>query len=517
MFATVCKTTLLEQKKFQIQTIQKTDLTKLKTIKSKNGDAEYENLLEEYKKIYTGNPNLAKKYAIRSTVLKKQERILRGNFEGTKKSVYNILSQYIAQAVYYDNNPNTAPNADVLQALQSANPNGVKYHVEYKGEGQLVGLFSPAATSNASKYGLDVMLEDGSVGVREFQINDKIDTPIFEFDELKTGVEILAEWDFNDVNDPSKGKKFRKKLEDATRGYLNNGKPKQEQTNFEKLKNSNKILFEEGGLFHDIQVTGIDDPAYSEVDFAKQILTKFNSQPNHLGFAVVSPTGEVKLFAFEIDKLPGSVSSLEGESPQGLGGITIGIPLMFTRGDELQFSSQTRNYTVRLDGNDIVFSYETSESRVNSTRVEVIVENDFNATDYAQAQALVSHNPTLVAILGNPFSSLADPGFRDLVKTMLETFRHEVLGGDQNNAINKLYRYVTSNPQSSINVNVGDLVSTNESGEGRARVLRIEGNQVIVSDGSNNEIAIDVNSTTLFKIDEQMITCTPNIRITYGT
>jgi hypothetical protein len=50
---------------------------------------------------------------------------------------------------------------------------------------------------------------------------------------------------------------------------------------------------------------------------------------------VVSPTGEVKLFAFEIDKLPGSVSSLESESPQGLGGITIGIPLMFTRGDEL--------------------------------------------------------------------------------------------------------------------------------------------------------------------------------------
>lgn len=493
------------------------DLQKIEERVNWEGDAEYENLLEEYKKIYTGNPNLAKKYAIRSTVLKKQERILRGNFEGTKKSVYNILSQYIAQAVYYDNNPNTAPNADVLQALQSANPNGIKYHVEYKGEGQLVGLFSPAATSNASKYGLDVMLEDGSVGVREFQINDKIDTPIFEFDELKTGVEILAEWDFNDVNDPSKGKKFRKKLEDATRGYLNNGKPKQEQTNFEKLKNSNKILFEEGGLFHDIQVTGIDDLAYSEVDFAKQILTKFNSQPNHLGFAVVSPTGEVKLFAFEIDKLPGSVSSLEGESPQGLGGITIGIPLMFTRGDELQFSSQTRNYTVRLDGNDIVFSYETSESRVNSTRVEVIVENDFNATDYAQAQALVSHNPTLVAILGNPFSSLADPGFRDLVKTMLETFRHEVLGGDQNNAINKLYRYVTSNPQSSINVNVGDLVSTNESGEGRARVLRIEGNQVIVSDGSNNEIAIDVNSTTLFKIDEQMITCTPNIRITYGT
>jgi hypothetical protein len=61
--------------------------------------------------------------------------------------------------------------------------------------------------------------------------------------------------------------------------------------------------------------------------------------------------------------------------------------------------------------------------------VEVNVENDFNATDYAQAQALVSHNPTLMAILSNPFTSLADPGFRDLVKTMLETFRHEVLGG----------------------------------------------------------------------------------------
>jgi hypothetical protein len=113
------------------------------------------------------------------------------------------------------------------------------------------------------------MLEDGSIAVREFQINEKIDTPIFEIDALKTGVEILADWEFEDDSNPSKGKNFGQKLIDGTRGYLNDSKPKPATTNFEKLKNNNKILFEEGGLFHGIDVVGENDPAYTEINFAE--------------------------------------------------------------------------------------------------------------------------------------------------------------------------------------------------------------------------------------------------------
>jgi hypothetical protein len=78
-----------------------------------------------------------------------------------------------------------------------------------------VGVFSPASTSNKNEYALDVMLEDGSIGVREFQINDKIDTPMFEFEELSTGIELLAEWDYEN-NDPTKEKVFRSKLNNGT-------------------------------------------------------------------------------------------------------------------------------------------------------------------------------------------------------------------------------------------------------------------------------------------------------------
>jgi hypothetical protein len=209
----------------------------------------------------------------------------------------------------------------------------------------LVGIFSPAATSRASKYGLDVMLEDGSIAVREFQINEKIDTPIFEIDALKTGVEILADWEFEDDSNPSKGKKFGEKLRNGTWGYINTQKPKPATTNFEKLKNNNKILFEEGGLFHGIDVVGENDPAYAEIDFAEQILTKFNAIPDNLGFAVVDASGQVKLHAFKISELPGNISQKENESPQGLGGITIGIPLMLMKGgDKLTFKTPLREY-----------------------------------------------------------------------------------------------------------------------------------------------------------------------------
>jgi hypothetical protein len=44
------------------------------------------------------------------------------------------------------------------------------------------------------------------------------------------------------------------------------------------------------------------------VDFAKQILTKFNAIPNNLGFAVIDASGGVKMYAFKINELKGPES-----------------------------------------------------------------------------------------------------------------------------------------------------------------------------------------------------------------
>jgi hypothetical protein len=55
---------------------------------------------------------------------------------------------------------------------------------------------------------------------------------------------------------------MQKPLNDASRGYLRNGKNvKKPKNNFEKLKDINKIYFEPGGLLANITVDGENDPS----------------------------------------------------------------------------------------------------------------------------------------------------------------------------------------------------------------------------------------------------------------
>ena len=475
------------------------------------GDTEYEKLFEEYKRVYSGNPNLAKKYAIRNTVLQKQDRILRSPFKNSQKSVYSVFTQYLSQAIYWSQKPDEQPNEQRLQALEAANPHGIKYHVQYEGKGQLVGVFSPASTSNKNEYALDVMLEDGSIGVREFQINDKIDTPMFEFEELSTGIELLAEWDYEN-NDPTKEKVFRSKLNNGTQGYLRNGKTTPiVENNFEKLKKNNKILFKEGGLFEGIEVIGATDPAYSQVDFAKQILTKFNAIPNNLGFAIVDASGEVKMYAFKINELKGPESQSELESPKGLAGITIGMPLLLHRGgtDRFKFSSPNREYQVYLEGNEIVFTY-TSNKKPITSKVELTTTNLLTQEVYDKALEVINKDFLFSSYFsGKTLEDVLTENFKQSFALLKYSCGDDLLN-DSNFKI--LYDALTQESQSSININIGDVVSPDEVGSVRKIVRDINGSKVILEDGTE----LDVTTDTLYKIeDDKNIECEKPIKIKY--
>jgi hypothetical protein len=53
-------------------------------------------------------------------------------------------------------------------------------------------MFAPARVSSTNPYALETMNEDGSLSTKEFQINGKIDPPIFESEAFKTAIGILA-------------------------------------------------------------------------------------------------------------------------------------------------------------------------------------------------------------------------------------------------------------------------------------------------------------------------------------
>jgi hypothetical protein len=92
-------------------------------------------------------------------------------------------------------------------------------------------------------------------------INEKIDPPIFEFEELKEAITTLADYEYDERTRIKKlGDKLRGETEVYRRDTLPSRGAARPKNNFEKLKDSNKILFRTGGLFKDITVENADDP-----------------------------------------------------------------------------------------------------------------------------------------------------------------------------------------------------------------------------------------------------------------
>ena len=481
-----------------------------------SGDPDYEQLLTEYKKIYS-NEAVAKKYAIRNARLKKQRKILESEFKDTSIQVHKVFSNYLANAAYWGKGIDEAPDEDTLKLIEKHNKGTLKYKVTYAPEVAATGMFVPAKTDPHNPHLLATINADGSVSSKAFQINRKIDPPIFEFDALKTGIAIMAQWEYNNPKNTNEGKKIVGDLLNGTRGYLRDTKSvKKSETAFEKLKDNNKILFGKTGLFKDIEVRGTEDPALDQVHFAKEILTQFNSEPNHLGFAIVGSDGEVKMYAMDISKMRGNISKPEAESFGSLGGVTINQPLVFeTPGSIFNFSSDIRDYTIQVVGNELLIQHVTStEKPKNVVKVEysntyAITEGIFNnAQNYIQ-------NSTLDDFTKEVFKGLT---YADLMSYTLDELSDYARAlqpiADSELELQNLYDFMTHGATATLNLTIGDKVTLNNAHISQVKTVKsIDGDLVTLEDNT----VIDLKTTSLFKaLDYETINCVHQIKFKYG-
>lgn len=491
-------------------------ITKLDDIGNKTdwtGDEEYESLLTKYKRIYN-NENTAKKYAIRNTILKKQSDILKSTFKDTGEPVHKIFQKFLASAAYWNKSIDATPNEDVLNLIEKYNKGTIKYKVTYKPGAATTGMFVPAEVNSDNPYRLNTINEDGSVSSKSFQINRKIDPPIFEFDELKTAVAILAQWE--DGKKPGDAKKITGDLLNGTRGYLRDGKSEEKpKTEFEKLKENNIILFGKTGLFKDIEIRDSEDPAFDQLHFAEEILTKFNSEPNHIGFAIVDSDGKIKMYAMDISKMSGVISKPESESFDSLGGIIINQPLIFkTPTDVFKFNSDIREYTVQIIGNEILIQHVSSkESPKNTVKVEysdgsVITEEIFN-----KAQEYIQNSSDLDMFNKDVFSSLTYAELQSYTLDELSDYAAVLQPIMNVEEIKDLYNFMIHG-SATLNLEVGDKVTLNDPHISQIRTVKsINGNLITLED----DTPINLETTSLFKaLDYETITCVHQIKLKYG-
>ena len=480
------------------------------------GDVEYESVLAQYKQAGYSENNI-KQFALRTTVLQKQMKILQSNFKETSTPVHKIFTLYLANAAYTSKNPSETPKESVLALVDKYNPSTIKYKVTYSSDmTKTVGIFIPAKVNPHDGYTLQAVATDGSIITKGFQINSKIDPPIFTIDALKEAVAILAGWKYEDANNTGSRKIMAKALNDGTHGYLRDSiSTRNPKNNFEKLKDNNKILFGNTGLFKDIEVRGADDPNLDQIHFAEEILTKFNSEPNHLGFAVVDASGKIKMYAFEINKLPGSVSRNEMETTQSLGGITIGKALIFkTVNDVLQFSSANCDYTVTINGNTINLQHYTKEIQSNPIPV-VFSSGDVITKDVLQKAIEFVENSSEITKrrVKDTFRSL---NYDELISDPQEEwvdweeFDSEFIDKDPN--LKALYRFLTFGPTTSVNLKIGDMVSVGSNSNVSLPVVAINGSVITLDNG----MTLDVTTDSIFKAEDQTIECPKTITISYG-
>ena len=460
--------------------------------------------------------NLAKKYALRKIVLSRQTKLLKDNFTGTTIPAYVVFTRYIANAAYWDNNPLAKPDKNILDIIEKHNKGNIKYKIKYDGTKKPVGLFIPAKVSGTNPYATDGITEDGNLVQKHFQINRKIDPPIFEIPALTTAIGILAQWEYEDPNNTNSRKMMGKDLNAGTHGYKNDNPPKKSKTNFELLKDNNKILFGNKGLFKDIPVKGSDDPAKTQIEFAEEILIEFNSHPNNLGFAIVDPSsGKIKLYAYQIDKLKGDIARPENETLTSLGGITIGQPLIFSStSSEFTFNTSIRSYQVNIDGNNITFTHTPTIKPTTITKVEYTFTNNLTEESFDKAISFINSN--LGRIERNTFNKYSHDDILKLELTdkldlaiFLESVKDEP-------DIKEFYEFLNKNLEGSINLEIGDTIFDSANPTIKYNVVEIIGDTVKVKDSFGKEIVFDVKTVDLYKQEKDPIHCPTTITINYG-
>lgn len=430
--------------------------------------------------------------------------------------VYKVFTSFIANAAYSDKNPATKPNMDVIRLIAQYNKGTIKYKPRYE-KGNPNSMFLKAATSSPGAYTLKAINADGTIVNKAFQINAKIDPPVFEFDALKYAVAILAQWEDATTDD---GKPYKKIVGEFRKGfykYLRNGKTQPKTlNNFELLKESNKMLFETG-LFKDITVDGANDPAYDQLHFAEEVLKKFNSQPNNLGFAIVGSDGKITMYAQQIDKIPGDISRNEGETYQSLGGVTIGVPLIFKSvTDTISFNSTLRSYTAQIQGNSLVLSHVPLNPEPPTITPITVTQAVLSSDDFTNVKNLImTRNKQRMArqLFGNlTYEKLLT--LPDMQMKQLGRWIDEELKSDE--IIKAFINYINSGNSVITNITVGDRVSRSDSdlsGSTRVAAISDSGTEITLEDST----VVDITKESLFKIeDNQTINCPKVINISYG-
>jgi hypothetical protein len=101
---------------------------------------------------------------------------------------------------------------------------------------------------------------------------------MFEIPALTTAIGILADWEFENENDTNSSKVKGSVLKEHTDNYIKNSNVEiSEITNFDRLKENNKSLFGKSGIFNNIKVKNELDPNLTQLDYATEILSEFNS------------------------------------------------------------------------------------------------------------------------------------------------------------------------------------------------------------------------------------------------
>ena len=477
-------------------------------------DPEYMDLLEQYKKLYK-HEKTAKKYALRNIIIKKQSAILNSTFPDTAMPVWKVFINYIANAAYKTNDANEVPDQNVIDLIMKHNQGNIRYKVLYDSKSVQIGMFVQAKTNNLDSFSLDTITEEGNSVKKQFQINSKIDPPIFEIEELTTAVGILSQWEYSKPSDTSSPKKMGKDLNAGTRGYMrDNVSAPQTKNNLQRLKDSNKHLFGNSGLFKDIQVKGEDDPALDEVHFANEILTQFNSQPNNFGFAVVSRNAKgdpsVKMYAFKIDQLPNPFSQKESETLEGIGGITVNTPLIFEGKDStIEFATPERVYQVQLDNDHIILTHWPNKPNTPTlTKVEYTKTSDFTQDVFDKAVKFLNTTGNRIIQMMSPswkFDEVANMplNIRNLIKSYI----------DKDENVKKLFEAASGNLGGQVNIRIGDKVLKDPNNlTATSTVLQVNGSLVTLD---SNEV-IDVTKETLYKKEDNNIMCPKTISIAYG-
>lgn len=488
------------------------------------GDSEYNRLYSKYKSLGYSD-RAAKTYAKRNVIIQKQEDILNTPYSTSGLPMYKVLTNYLANAVYWSTTT-TKPDKTRLDIIEAANKGTIKYKVGYSDEiNSGVGLFVRAKTSD-NPYMLEAITTDGDYEYRSFLINDKIDPPIFEIPAINAALEVMADWTLENPNNPQSKKIFSPNLTATTRGYINYGRKKAEKiTAFGILKKNNKILFSEGGLLHGIDVRGTDDPDLDQQHFASEILKEFNSKPNNLGFAVVNSNGNVKLHALKIDTLPRNVARPANETVGSLGGIIVGMPLIFTPDvKELSFTYEDKEYSVQINNKELIITPITVMSENAGVKVEVTQEGKPNEEQFKAGLDLLKADELFSSLEGldnltytNVENWVTNPNLSDALN-MLEFVSAPNNDPNAQAVLDYIFNlFKGSNSGVGINLSVGDIVRTSD---GDLKVVTsIEGTTVTAQSlNSPSTITenIDISQTDLFRIDEQSIECVNPIIIKYG-